>query len=74
MLCEVIVFGMGHMGYEFSSFTKVCPLPALLDLIFYLRDNPMATPLNIINQIKTVRCLFKRLPFGAFFPRGGEND
>ena len=54
---------------------KGCPLPALLGLIFYLRDNPMTTPRDSINQIKTGCCLFKRLPFGAFFSgKGGGND
>ena len=56
-------------------FTQICPLPALLGLISYLRDNPMTTPRNSINQIKTERCLFKRLPFKASFSGdGGGHD
>ena len=54
---------------------KVRPLPALLGLIFYLRDTPVETSTETVIQMNSINCLFKRLPLSACFPgKGGGND
>jgi hypothetical protein len=41
---------------------QISPIPAVLGVVFYLRDNPMMKPRSSISCGKSKRYLFKRFP------------